>query len=74
MQMRGKPVAVTQASTKALKPKKEKVSWTRESALNYITKNSKAPFKGLKFWAAFDYLKKVDPSLVSDPESYNQKK
>ena len=51
--MKGKTPVVKQVVSKA---KKEKVAWTKESALTFVTK---ASTKGLKYWGAVDYLVKV---------------
>jgi hypothetical protein len=51
--MKGK---VSKPAVTALKVKKTKVAWTKESALAFVTK---ASTKGLKYWGAVDYLVKV---------------
>jgi hypothetical protein len=51
-----KKATQVQLKQRATKAKKEKVAWTKESALDFIKKNNT---KGLRFWSAADYLKKV---------------
>lgn len=43
--------------TKVAKEPKAKKEWTKESALQFI--KSAKTVKGLKYWGAVDYLKKV---------------
>lgn len=69
--MKGKTVSPKQ-DVSLTRKHKEKVQWTKEKTLDYLTKNSGAPFKGLKFWSAFDYLKKTHLVLVGQAESYNE--
>ena len=59
--MKGK---ATPASTTVSKTKKVKAVWTKDSAYAYISKNAKSAGKGLKYWGAFDFLKKFHPELL----------
>lgn len=70
--MRGKQAVSTKQDVSLTRKKKEKVQWTKDLALTYLTKNAGAPHKGLKFWSAFDYLKRNYPTLVGQAESYSE--
>ena len=52
--MAQKPVV---KQVEVVKASKKKEAWTPESARAFI---AKAPTKGLKYWSAIDYLKKVE--------------
>lgn len=53
------PIVPARVSKNSLKPKKEKTAWTVDSAKGYIANvTRKNAVKGLKYWAAVDFLKR----------------
>lgn len=67
--MRKKVVAPKAVSV--VKAKKEKVAWTKESAIAFV---SKASTKGLKYWGAVDYLAKFHGVNKNDYYGVDTKK
>ena len=63
MQKKGQaPVVVP--SKNSLKQKKARAPWTLDTAQAFVKKSTKSGSKGLRYWSAVDYLKKVHNIVV----------